>query len=116
MSRIRRCRSLLVSLLGLLVFTSVWHVSHADFYTHTHTHSDGGTHMDANLATETDTQPQADENGGDNGLSVHPTHVLAYLTVAVAGRVGERPALVARPLSDRLRSHPPAGPFRPPRA
>lgn len=92
-------------------------MSHADFHTHTHTHGHGDTQIDANLATATDALPQADENGGgDNGLSVHPTHVLAYLTVASRVTVGERPVLVTRPLSDRLQSQLPSGPFRPPRA
>lgn len=106
MPRIRRYRAFTVFLLGLLVLSSVWHVGHADFQTHTH----------ADTGFMTDAHPQIGDSDDGDSLSVHPTHVLAYLSLAPALSLRELSATVAGARSGVLHSRPPSGLFRPPRA
>lgn len=107
MLRIRRWRAFTVFLLGLLVLSSVWHVSHVDFHTH--------THADTDFTTEADAHPQSGDTEDSNSLSVHPTHVLAYLSLAPMLSPRKYFATVAGARSGVRHSRPPSGLFRPPR-
>lgn len=105
MLRLARSRSLISFLLGVLVLTSFWHVSHADF----HTHSESGV-GDAHVHS----LPTSDT--GEDSASFHPVHVLAYLSAAPALMFSPRAVAALSTESTSVHSRPPSGLFRPPRS
>ena len=99
--RTRRFRSLIPIVLGILVMTTFWHVSHADF----HTHGDSS----------------ANEAGADplpvgDSVSLHPVHVVGYMAAQPVLALHTRWFVIADTESLRMPSSFPSGLFRPPRS
>lgn len=101
--RIRRFRSLVPIILGILVMTSFWHVSHADF----HAHGDSDT-------KEAGPHPLPATEG--DGLSLHPVHVVGYLSASPSLALHIRWFVAAGIESFPVHSPPPFRLFRPPRS
>lgn len=107
MLRPARPRSFIVFLLvGVLVLTSIWHMSYADFHSHAES---GGEEV-------VDVHPLPTDDAGEDRVSIHPVHVLAYLsaTPAITASTRAMAAFSTEPLS--VHSRPPSGLFRPPRS
>ena len=105
MPRLARSRSLISFLLSVLVLTSFWHVSYADFHTHAESGA-GEAHFHSMPASDT----------GEEGASFHPVHVLAYLSAAPALAFCPRVVAALCAESEAAHSRPPSGLFRPPRS